>query len=405
VKSLSHNIELLELVPDAPPGLEIRLARQVDLGRLVELVTLKEGVTPRSPHAQMAITEARAHGMLRHRSVIEVYSLEVTESAVAIEREAAQGERLQAVLGRLSLEERLGILAELCQAIAHAHERRVLHGDLSLERIVVASSGVVKLAGFRLPLAAGVDTCPSDAIVGAGLRVPEVRVGAPYGVLAEVYGFGCLAFEVLTGKPWRDETSPRMTTPVFPPSLLLPPHVEEVLALCLARVPAQRPESLRAVHERLDPKLASRATPRERSISPSSVRNFALLGAAALALLVLGLGAGYFGASRVGTPPRRLSVVPLDADPAQEGARIRVVARPWAHVSVDGKFHDTTPFAAPIAVSPGVHTIRLEHPEAAPEERTVQVGAGQTALVDVALRLLRPVILDREVERPVETTP
>jgi serine/threonine protein kinase len=405
VKSLSHNIELLEPVLEAPPGLDVQLARQVDLGRIIEVVTLKEGVTPRSPHAQAAISEARAHGMLRHRSILEVYSLEVTETSVVIEREAARGDRLSAVLGRLSVHERLAILWEVCQALSHAHERRVFHGDLTLERVILGPGGAVKVTGFGLPLDPLVDTCPTDAIVGAGLRVPEVRVGAPYGTLAEVYGFGCLAFEVLTGKPWVDEAPGKMARLLFPPSLSLPLHVEEVLELCVARVPAHRPASLAFVAERLDPNFLPQSVSLGRTLSPPRIRHPLFWASAAAVLLALGLGLGYLGAARVQASPPRLSVVPLESDPSRQDARIRVVARPWAHVSIDGKFHDTTPFAAPISVEPGVHTVRLEHPEAAPEERTVQVNAGQTAFVDVALRLTRPIVLDRDAERPVETTP
>src|SRR5690606_9674029 len=49
---------------------------------------------------------------------------------------------------------------------------------------------------------------------------------------------------------------------------------------------------------------------------------------------------------------------------------LRVVAEPWAHVSVDGEHVDTTPFARSIPLAPGVHYVRLEHPNAPVERRT-----------------------------------
>jgi serine/threonine protein kinase len=403
VKTIAHDIEVLEPL-ESPPGLEIHLARQVSLNRLVEVVALKEGVTPRSPHAAAAITEARAHSRLHHRSIIEVYSFELTDSTVVIEREAAQGPRLSDRLEDLTQSQRLGALREIALALAHAHERRVLHGNLTPNQVVLAAQGGLKLGGFGVELEPDVDTCPSDAISGAGLRVPEVRLGAPYGVLAEIYGFGCLACEVLTGTTG-EEGSKKFAVAAQLEGLALPPHVLETLTSCLSPIPAQRPASMDFVAERLDPAFLERRPRPSRSV-PRPFR----LGAFASSLLALGfvgLGAlsAYLAFSRGSTAVPHLSVVPMEADRASDGARIRVVARPWAHVSVDGKFFDTTPFATPISVEPGVHTVRLEHPAAAPEERTVQVGAGQTALIDVALKLTRPIILDREAERPIETTP
>jgi serine/threonine-protein kinase len=62
-----------------------------------------------------------------------------------------------------------------------------------------------------------------------------------------------------------------------------------------------------------------------------------------------------------------------------------VVADPWAHVVVDGEHIDTTPFARPIPLSAGVHHVRLEHPAAPTERRTVTLAAGETVLLDVKM--------------------
>jgi hypothetical protein len=66
---------------------------------------------------------------------------------------------------------------------------------------------------------------------------------------------------------------------------------------------------------------------------------------------------------------------------------LRVVAHPWAHVIVDGQFVDTTPFARPIPLGAGTHYIRLEHPNAPAERRTVQLAPGETLLIDVSLKV------------------
>src|SRR5690606_36507223 len=69
----------------------------------------------------------------------------------------------------------------------------------------------------------------------------------------------------------------------------------------------------------------------------------------------------------------------------QRMAHLRVVATPWAHVSVDGQHVATTPFAHPIPLEAGVHYVRLEHPNAPVERRTIELVAGETVLLDVKM--------------------
>ena len=69
---------------------------------------------------------------------------------------------------------------------------------------------------------------------------------------------------------------------------------------------------------------------------------------------------------------------------------LRLVAEPWAHVIVDGQHVDTTPFAQPVSLSPGTHYIRLEHPAAPTERRTVALRPGENVLLDVTLLVEYP---------------
>jgi hypothetical protein len=68
-----------------------------------------------------------------------------------------------------------------------------------------------------------------------------------------------------------------------------------------------------------------------------------------------------------------------------EAAHLRVIVQPWVHVHVDGQKVDTTPFARPIPLTPGRHHIRLTHPNAPDECRTIDIGPGETHLLDVQM--------------------
>jgi hypothetical protein len=66
---------------------------------------------------------------------------------------------------------------------------------------------------------------------------------------------------------------------------------------------------------------------------------------------------------------------------------LRVVVNPWAGVWIDGRFVDTTPFARAIPLSPGTHYVKLTHPDADPETRTVHLAPGEQQVLEVAMHL------------------
>jgi serine/threonine-protein kinase len=77
---------------------------------------------------------------------------------------------------------------------------------------------------------------------------------------------------------------------------------------------------------------------------------------------------------------------PLELVPARSGF-LRVVARPWAEVMVDGQRIDVTPFARPIPLSGGTHYVTLKHPKASDERRVVKVSPGETVMLDVTMNV------------------
>jgi serine/threonine-protein kinase len=74
----------------------------------------------------------------------------------------------------------------------------------------------------------------------------------------------------------------------------------------------------------------------------------------------------------------------------QRPAQLRVLARPWAEVHVDGEYVDVTPIGRPIAVAPGRHSVRFKHPNAPDQVRSVEIIAGQTMWLDVTMVVTRP---------------
>jgi eukaryotic-like serine/threonine-protein kinase len=119
------------------------------------------------------------------------------------------------------------------------------------------------------------------------------------------------------------------------------------------------------------------------------------------ALLVVGGSViQYFAWRAAGVPAARGGIGKLELVPRRQGF-LRVVADPWAHVFVDGQRVDTTPFARPIPLEAGLHYVKLEHPEAPTERRTVRIAPAGTVLLDVKMKLYAPKI-DAGAEDPEE---
>ena len=103
-----------------------------------------------------------------------------------------------------------------------------------------------------------------------------------------------------------------------------------------------------------------------------------------MALFVLLLA----GAVAIRWTARETSATASEGDSALGlGASLHVVATPWADVWVDGHHVDTTPFARAVPLKPGKHYVKLTHPEADPETRTVSLLPGEVAHLEVEMRV------------------
>ena len=108
----------------------------------------------------------------------------------------------------LSVVERLELFLSVCDAVAHAHQRLVVHRDLKPGNILISEDGVAKLLDFGLArVLQPEDGGPTDDITQAGVPIltpayasPEQVRGTPYAVSDDVYSLGVILYELLTGK-------------------------------------------------------------------------------------------------------------------------------------------------------------------------------------------------------------
>ena len=201
-------LELLELLGQGGMGAVYR-ARQTHLDRIVALKVLPCELGQDAAFAERFAREARALARLSHPNVINVYDYGKAGDHFFILMEYVDGANLREIqrTGRLSPEQALKIVPELCEALQYAHEEGVVHRDVKPENILFDRTGRVKIADFGLAkLASG--KAKATALTGSNQVVGTWQYMAPEQVehsrevdhRADIYSLGVVLYEMLTGE-------------------------------------------------------------------------------------------------------------------------------------------------------------------------------------------------------------
>ncbi len=438
-------------MPVAPSGLEIvetrskgpvrviYAARQEPLGRPVQLVTLAPGVLSSSPRARALEYEAKVLAKLDHSNILRLYDLKRDGSQLWLVIEDVDGPQLRELISKkMSWQCAAAIGLDLARALSHAHHAGETHGKLRAASVQLKSTGQTKLSGFGELMPLEQDQAEALEPDRSGGLSPEGSVGQAVGPLSDLFSWGALLYEMLTtvqpfGDPLDTHYPARVRNEQARPLLSLhrelPPPLERLINQCLDKHPSERPSSAQAIVQELEKLIGSttaplvltelqklqltavthhsKAAPPPLEVSPrrGSPRGkyVALLVAAAFvggALLSGGLIKLRTASPSPSSPSQKTRDLPLE-----QSLLLRAVASPWAHVLVDGLHRETTPFARPIALSPGPHLVRFEHPHAPPEERSIDGQAGQALLLNVQMHVKRPLVLEVPGEISEEESP
>ncbi len=161
--------------------------------------------------------EARLLASLNHPNIATLYGMERTESSPLLVMELVEGETIGELLkrGPISIEESLKLALQIAEALEAAHEKGVIHRDLKPANIKVTPDGKVKVLDFGLAKAfaaeqeVNLSNSPtlSDAATQQGVILgtaaymsPEQARGKAVDKRADIWAFGCVLFEMLTGR-------------------------------------------------------------------------------------------------------------------------------------------------------------------------------------------------------------
>jgi hypothetical protein len=199
---------------------EVYRATDTNLKRAVAIKVIPEAVAADVDRLARFQREAEVLASLNHPNIAQVHGLQKSDGATALVMELVEGPTLAERIaeGPLSLDDALHVAKQIAEALEAAHERVIIHRDLKPANIKLRSDGTVKVLDFGLAkvmeppgtTSSGVSQSPTittPAMTQAGVILgtaaymsPEQARGKPVDKRADIWAFGCVLYEMVTGK-------------------------------------------------------------------------------------------------------------------------------------------------------------------------------------------------------------
>ncbi|HYN09090.1 MAG TPA: protein kinase [Vicinamibacterales bacterium] len=288
---------------------EVYRARDPKLGRDVAIKVLPVQVTGDPDRLSRFTREARLLASLNHPNVGAIYEVEDSGGVQGLVLELIDGPTLADRLSRgaLPLREALGIARQIAAALEAAHEKGIVHRDLKPANIKITPAGVVKVIDFGIAKLDGADgrTTPGTAtntgmILGtAAYMSPEQARGGSVDKRTDVWAFGCVLYEMLTGRqPFDAQTSSDMIARILEHDPAwdrlpagLPPAIDRLLKRCLSKDPAERLHDIADARLEITDALSARTPTIDRPKASAGAKErwlwVGLAGAAAVTLATI----------------------------------------------------------------------------------------------------------------------
>jgi eukaryotic-like serine/threonine-protein kinase len=244
---------------------EVWKAKDPRLGREVAVKVLPASFSADTDRLRRFEQEARAAGILNHPNITAVYDIGTHEGAPYVVQELLEGETLRSLLsgGRLPLRKTIDYSLQIAHGLSAAHEKGIVHRDLKPENLFVTRDGRVKILDFglaklthqeegsqatNLPTATA-GTEPGVVLGTLGYMAPEQVRGKQADARSDIFSFGAILYEMLSGKrAFHGDSAADTMSAILredPPDLSvtnqnISPGLERIVRHCLEKNPEQR---------------------------------------------------------------------------------------------------------------------------------------------------------------------
>jgi eukaryotic-like serine/threonine-protein kinase len=347
---------------------EVYRATDTNLKRAVAIKFLPEALVADTERLARFQREAEVLASLNHPHIAQIHGLEKSTDRIGLVMELVEGPTLadRIAQGAIPINEAIAIAQQIAQALETAHEQGIIHRDLKPANVKVRDDGTVKVLDFGLAKIAGPPggghyvtgsgrlqpdlsmsptiTTPAMTQVGlilgtAAYMSPEQAKGRAADKRSDVWAFGCVLYEMLTGRRAFDgedtsdtlasvlKTDPDWTA--LPADI--PPPIRGLIQKCLAKDRRQRIADLSVVNFVLAERSAP-STPAAQTTAPARRTRALSVAAAVLATAVLvGIGAWMLAPA---TPERRIAKFSLTLP---QGQQFPSTTRTVLAISPDGE--------------------------------------------------------------------
>src|SRR5437879_3297468 len=196
---------------------EVCRARDTKLGRDVAIKVLPASLSENTDRLNRFEQEAQAAGALNHPNILVIHHIGIHEGAPYIVSELLEGETLRERMAGSALPQRKAInyALQIARGLAAAHEKGIVHRDIKPDNVFITHDGRVKILDFGLAKLTGtsdrtqsqtevptrkVNTDPGTVMGTMGYMSPEQLKGQPADHRSDIFSFGAILYEMLSGK-------------------------------------------------------------------------------------------------------------------------------------------------------------------------------------------------------------
>jgi len=368
---------------------EVYRARDTKLDRDVAVKILPESFATDPDRLMRFEREAKTLASLNHPNIAAIYGIESGSATQALVMELVEGEDLSQRIaqGAIPIDDALPMVRQIADALEAAHEAGIVHRDLKPANIKVRPDGTVKVLDFGLAKAmdpnapsgaaeatpyarSNSPTMTSPALTAMGLILgtaaymsPEQAKGRPVDKRADIWAFGAVLYEMLTGRrAFQGDDVSDLLVAVLSKDVNLgalpantPPAITTLLRRCLERDPRARLRDIGDARHMLDQAKAEAlggvSAAGEQPASPARRTNTRTIGLAAVAVVSTAIAGWLFATRAVTAPVMHVSLALPAGHALEDGPVISRDGQQVAFVSSDGN------------ARPQLYVRRLDEPE------------------------------------------